>query len=140
MKNKLNRVLLIDDDKITNTLNEMVIKKSGYAERIESVQNGIEALEYLMKDQGEGYPRPDLMFLDINMPGMDGWEFIEEYSKLDKRYQGNLIVVMLTTSLNPDDKDRSDDSNQLNDFINKPLTTEKFQKIMEKNFPDIVGS
>ena len=135
MNHKLNCILLIDDDKTTNTLNEMVIRQTGCADKVVTARNGIEALQYLKSEDKGKYPRPDLIFLDVNMPGMDGWEFIQEYNKLDKKYHGNVIVVMLTTSINPDDRYRSLEMAGLNDFMNKPLTRVQFTEIIRKNFP-----
>ena len=137
MKNKLNCVLLIDDDKTTNTLNEMVIRKCGCAHDVKAVKNGIEALKYLKSGENGKHPKPDLIFLDINMPGMDGWEFMEEYYKLEEKYQGNIIVVMLTTSLNPDDREKALELTGLDDFMNKPLTREQFMGVIQKNFPEL---
>ena len=70
---------------------------------------------------------------------MDGWEFIQEYNKLDKKYHGNVIVVMLTTSINPDDRYRSLEMAGLNDFMNKPLTRVQFTEIIRKNFPQLAA-
>ncbi len=137
MKNKLNCVLLIDDDKTTNTLNEMVIRKSGLAHEVKAVKNGIEALKYLKSGENGNHPKPDLVFLDINMPGMDGWEFMEEYYKLEEKYQANVIVVMLTTSLNPDDREKALELTGLDDFMNKPLVRDQFRDLIKKNFPEL---
>ena len=107
MKQKLNCILLIDDDKPTNFINEVVIKQLDCAEKIVVVQNGSEALDYLKsKDDGE-HPQPDLIFLDINMPAMNGWEFLEKYTELDKKQHGKVVVIMLTTSLNQDDEKKA---------------------------------
>lgn len=135
MKHKLSNILLIDDDKTTNVLNEMVIKRTGCVDKIVACRNGIEALEYLKGGAEGNPPNPDLILLDINMPGMDGWEFMEEYHKLEETYKGNVVVVMLTTSLNPDDEIRSVKEASLNDFMNKPLTREQFMGLLRKNFP-----
>jgi CheY-like chemotaxis protein len=137
MKHKLNQVLLIDDDKTTNILNSMVIKQTGCTEKVVAVNNGIEALEYLKSGEEGHHPQPDLIFLDINMPGMDGWEFMEAYKVLEEKYQGDVIVVMLTTSINPDDRKKSLALTGLSDFMNKPLTRQQFTALIEKNFPKL---
>lgn len=137
MKHQLKRILLVDDDKTTNTLNTLVINQTNCAKEIVAVKNGIEALKYLTTPVNGEYPQPDLVFLDINMPGMDGWEFLEEYNKLSEEYQANVVVVMLTTSLNPDDRERSLEHVGLDDFMNKPLTINQFKGVIEKNFPEL---
>jgi len=87
MKKKLSCVLLVDDDEPTNFLNRIILEEAGCAERIEVAQSGQAALSYLQKagEHGPGgvvYPNPSLIFLDINMPAMDGWEFLSRYKTL----------------------------------------------------------
>lgn len=135
MKNKLNTVLLIDDDEPTNFYTQMIIQDAGCANTIKVAQGGREALDYLANShQKSNYPSPDLIFLDINMPAMDGWEFLDEYKKLHKESQGKIIVVMLTTSLNPDDKTKADGMPEISGFESKPLTEEKLTKILNQYF------
>jgi CheY-like chemotaxis protein len=140
MKKKLNCVLLIDDDDAVNFVNNIVIKKANVAEHIEITYNGREALEFLTnkgKYLKEGkHPQPDLIFLDINMPLMDGWEFLEEYHKLDECQKSKIIIVMLTTSMNPDDETKADKIPEISGFKHKPLTPEKLNEIMKKYFAD----
>jgi len=143
MKSKLNSVLLIDDDEPTNFYTQLIIEESGCADHVQVAQGGREALNYLSKTQqksGEDhFPRPDLIFLDINMPAMDGWEFLDEYKKLHKDKQGKIIVVMLTTSLNPDDKVKAHEMPEIAGFESKPLTEEKLNKILKEHFASNFG-
>lgn len=135
MKSKLNSVLLIDDDEPTNFYTQMIIEESGCAEHVKIAQGGREALEYLnTSHDSDNYPRPDLIFLDINMPAMDGWEFLDEYRKLKKESHGKVIVVMLTTSLNPDDRVKASGIPEISAFESKPLTEEKLGKILNQYF------
>ena len=126
---QLNCIMLIDDNKIDNFFHERVIKKADAAKTIVSVESGQEALDYLKKVNGN--PRPDLIFLDINMPGMNGWEFLEQYKQLDKSLQSGMVVVMLSTSQNPDDKEMAKTHGILSDFKTKPLTKEMLADILE---------
>ena len=139
MKSKLNCVLVIDDDEPTNFFNEMIIEKSGCTDNIKVAQSGQEALDYLTNcvvgESGENrFPCPDLIFLDINMPAMDGWEFLDWYRKLNKEQRGNIIVVMLTTSLFPEDIIRAKELPEISCFENKPLTAEKLNRVLKKYF------
>lgn len=138
MKNKLNCILLVDDDQPTNFFNEIVIKKSCYTDQVYAVQTGMEALEFLKSRQNGVYPQPDLILLDVNMPAMNGWEFLEEYKSLPKEQRGNIVVVMLTTSLNPDDKSKASTINEISGFKSKPLTLEILNEIIKEFFPKIV--
>jgi len=136
MKQKLNCILLIDDDKPTNFINEVVIKQLDCAEKIVVVQNGSEALDYLKSKNDGGHPQPDLIFLDINMPSMNGWEFLEKYTDLDKKQHGRVVVIMLTTPLNRDDEKKASGIPYINGFQSKPLTPEIMQEVLEEYFAD----
>lgn len=133
---KLNCVLLIDDDEPTNFLNEMIISQLDCTERIVAVQSGLEALAYLTNDESGGCPQPDLILLDINMPGMNGWEFLEKYRVLDQSQRGTVVVVMLTTSLNPDDEAKAHGMEDIDTFMKKPLTKEMFSQLLKERFPN----
>lgn len=140
MKKKLNCILLIDDDEPTNFLNKLVIEEIGCAEQVQVVQSGQAALDYLTNSGsfdagGHTYPRPDLVFLDINMPAMDGWEFLDKYNRLSKAQKGKVIVVMLTTSFNPDDEMKAKSIDAISDFKSKPLTVEVLRAILGEHFP-----
>lgn len=137
MKNKLNCILLVDDDEPTNFLNRMILQDVDCAENVEVVESGNEALKYLENATGKdgNSPLPELIFLDINMPAMNGWEFLEQYSTLDKQHKANVVIVMLTTSLNPDDREKASSMPDVSGFETKPLNPEKLKSILEKYFP-----
>lgn len=124
--------MLIDDNPDDNFYHERVIKKSNAAEKVISETSALEALQYLKSGKDDTRPQPDLIFLDINMPGMNGWEFLDEYQKLDKELQGHVIVIMLTTSENPDDQLRA--IKVVPDFRTKPVTAEMLEEIISKYF------
>jgi CheY-like chemotaxis protein len=134
MSKKLNCILLVDDNPDDNFFHERVIKKTNAAEFVVAKQTGMDALNYLKSKKGKENPHPDLIFLDINMPGMNGWEFLEEYRKLDEEFKSKAIVVMLTTSDNPDDKDKAKTMKIASDFKTKPLTKEMLEEIINKYF------
>ncbi|HTM92293.1 MAG TPA: response regulator [Flavisolibacter sp.] len=141
MKNKLNCILLVDDDEPTNFLNQIVIEELNITEQIRVAQNGQEALAYL-KQTGSGdedFPLPDLILLDINMPAMNGWEFLERYSHLPAHQKANVVIVMLTTSLNPDDRAKAHEISEVTGFETKPLTVDKLQALLEKYFPEVLA-
>ncbi|MCM4154936.1 response regulator [Gramella sp. AN32] len=136
MKKKLNCILLIDDDKATNYINERVISRAKIVDKIVAVESGYKALDYLKEKDFKEYPKPEVIFIDINMPGMDGWEFLEEYGEMKEVQKGNIIIVMLTTSSNPDDLSKSATISRINGFKNKPLTAEKLDEIIDEYFPN----
>ncbi len=134
MENKIKCVLLIDDNPDDNFFHERVIYKCKVADLVVAKQTGRAALEYLKSKRNENGGHPDLIFLDINMPGMNGWEFLDEYSRLDKKFKSPAVVIMLTTSDNPDDKLKSKAMNIACDFKTKPLNKEMLEEILSKYF------
>ena len=129
---KINTVLLIDDSDADNFLHSRIIRKSGIAERIVIKNNGIQALDYLTTAIEGTYPRPELVFLDINMPGMNGWEFLEEYKSLPKDQKARVIVCMLTTAYSEKDKEKAKAYDIIDGYLGKPLNQEKLMRIYKK--------
>lgn len=126
--------MLVDDDHNDNFFHERAIKKNNLATIVITKNSGTEALEYLKSKKDNKDIAPDLIFLDINMPGMNGWEFLMEYSRLDKELQSRIIIIMLTTSDNPDDEARAKTWNVVSGYITKPLTKEIMEDVVNKYF------
>ncbi|WP_339918666.1 response regulator [uncultured Flavobacterium sp.] len=143
MKEKIGCILLVDDDEMVNCLNTIRISKAGIADEIEPVLNGQKALEFLTSTgqfvtNVNSTTRPLLIVLDINMPVMDGWEFIEEYQKTDVSEKDKIIIVMHTTSTNPADQLRAESIPEISSFTKKPLTQELLNTIMNNHFPELL--
>lgn len=139
MKKKLENILLVDDDDDCNYFHKRLLNDMKCAENVEVTTDGQEALDYLTTKVSDGkYPQPQIIFLDINMPVMDGWEFMEEYKKLNAYQKGEIVLIMLTTSLNPDDKARASKFEDIKDFQNKLLTRKRMEEIFEEHFPEYV--
>jgi len=133
MKKNLNCIMLIDDDADDNFFHEREIKKYSPDIIVIIKNKGLDALEFL-KSNKDKETHPDLIFLDINMPGMNGWEFLQEYDSLDKELQSMAVVIMLTTSQNPDDVAKAKKWNCVCEYINKPLTRELMNEISNEYF------
>jgi CheY-like chemotaxis protein len=131
---KLGCVLLVDDDEATNFIHSLVIKKMDCARKIVSRENGLKALEYIKNsDMGDDY-RPDLILLDIHMPEMNGWEFLEAYNALDKNKRAKAVIVMLTAPLGPNQTEKAKKIPDISGFIQKPLTTESMEGLLKQYF------
>lgn len=138
---ELNTILLIDDDEATNYYNESIILSSEVEVETVIVYNAQDGLDYLTgKGKFEGRDsseHPGIIFLDINMPGMSGWDFLEEYNKLKEFQKAEIIIAMLTTSLNPTDQERAEKLEDIKQFMHKPLTKEQVQTLIEQNFKEV---
>ena len=134
MTQKLNKILLVDDNEADNYLHKLIISEAQVAETVVDQPDGKAAIEYL---QGEaGKLPPDLIFLDINMPRMNGWEFLEAYNQLPDEAQKAVVIVMLTTSVFSKDRERAEHLPNFSGFLNKPLTEEDLLRVLRENFPD----
>lgn len=132
MKRKLNCIMLIDDNADDNFFHQRAIKRANAADLVITMQLADEALDYLKSHPSEK-DSPDLIFLDINMPGMNGWEFIEEYKNITNNKSGS-IIIMLTTSQNPDDIVRAQTEKIIRGFKTKPLTPAMLEEIIDNFF------
>jgi CheY-like chemotaxis protein len=126
--------MLVDDDIIGNFFHRRIIKKNNLETIVLMKNSGVEALEYLKSKKNTNDILPDLIFLDIDMPGMNGWEFLYEYDLLDKELQSQAIIIMLTKSANSKDIARIKSWNFVSDYIIKPLTNERLEEIIHKHF------
>jgi len=129
-----NYVLLIDDDKVTNYYNQRIVNKYGKIKDAIAVSSGKNALEYLKEAEQGKAAKPSLIFLDINMPAMNGWEFVDEYKKLNVEFTRDIKLIMLTTSSNPDDYEKSQQIDHVDDYINKPLSVDLLSKIIKSHY------
>lgn len=126
---KLKRFLLIDDSKATNFFNKTILEKTGVVEEVIVTENGKEALNYLLSGVV-----PEAIFLDINMPEMNGWEFLEEYGKLGDEYKASNIFLMIGSELTDDDKKKAESISEIKEFQEKMLTKEVVSEIVSKYF------
>lgn len=130
---KLKCTLLVDDDSINNYLNERLLKKLNISEEVKVALNGSEAIEVIKSRIETNQNIPELILLDINMPVMDGFEFLQNYNGLNFPNKNCVIIVMLTTSTNPKDTERLNNSG-ISGYVNKPLTESKLKEVLAKHF------
>jgi CheY-like chemotaxis protein len=128
---KINCVLLIDDDSTSNFLNESIIQDLNITQTTKVLTDAEEALDFLKNGCDENCP--ELIFLDIKMPGMDGFQFLEELKSMMNDQKDRINVVMLSSSLIPKEVEQAKELGAI-DFIQKPLTTEKVARIRELHF------
>ncbi|CAM3720542.1 response regulator [Mucilaginibacter galii] len=124
MFNGYKTCLLIDDNYIDNFVTRRILESSNFAEKIIVQQSAAAAIDAIR----DGSIRPDVIFLDLRMPLMNGFEFLQEYDKLKEQDKSATKIFMLSSSLDPVDVKRSGQNKYITQFIHKPLT----QKILEE--------
>jgi CheY-like chemotaxis protein len=132
---KLTCTLLVDDDTVTNYINRKLLERLHVTDKILVAEDGQQALALVVEHCETVTPDcPALILLDVNMPVMDGFEFLEEYAKLPLAHrQDAIIIVMLTTSLHPQDVQRVSELS-IAGFLNKPLNREKVNEVLQAHF------
>jgi len=128
---KLSSVMLVDDDSTNNFLNELLLKSLNVTEHILVAESGTQALDII--EHTAGPDEPALILLDVNMPGLNGIQFLEAYRQLPHTQRTATVIVMLTTTMDARDLGRLDELN-ISGLVSKPLTQEKIDSILRLHF------
>src|SRR5688572_14289906 len=139
----LKLIMLVDDDDTTNYLNQRLLENLNAAEKIVIMKDGEEALNYLTKACGNSgsdeFPCPDLMFLDIKMPVMDGFEFLDAYKGSSLNFSKEIVIMMLTSSASFYDLEKLKKYPDVKKHYSKSLTEVDVKDIFEANFPNHIS-
>jgi CheY-like chemotaxis protein len=130
------KVICIDDDPIALMLSKLVLAKSSIESEVITATSGKDAMDYLNDNEvinkNKSSKKGLLILLDLNMPVMDGWEFLKQFSQKLMDQYNNTKIVLLTSSLDPNDVKKSKDFSLILDFLPKPLTNEALNSIIAK--------
>jgi len=129
---KFRTVMLIDDNEIDNLINQKMIESASITENIYTHTGAKSAIEFLRNMERLDVADkvlPDVIFLDIDMPLMDGFQFLEEFEKLSNVAKKKCKIIMLTSSINPQDFSRSKKYDNVKLYLNKPLSHENILKL-----------
>jgi len=126
------KICFIDDDPIYKMFMKRVIEMNNLVPKINitSFDDGDQAYNFINKNKQNPEELPDVILLDINMPVMDGFQFIEEYSKIKPKINKKITVFMVTSSIDPSDMERSKKFSEISDYIAKPVPLEKLKHII----------
>jgi len=128
----MKKVYLIDDDDIYVFLTKKTILKVRQDVDVEVFSDGLQAITHLKAVQHQPELLPDVIFLDLNMPVMDGWDFLKEYQELAPAFVKTNELYIVSSSISPHEMERSKSIPAVTEFIIKPLVKEKFLEILEK--------
>lgn len=132
----LNKVLCVDDDDVALFISKVLIQNASFAAEIETASTGSKALDYF-ETLNEGDNAPEVIFLDLNMPEMDGWQFLTEFQKKYGNKYSNIYIVILSSTIDDNDRLRADKHKLVDRFICKPLTHETlgeiYNELQERN-------
>lgn len=126
---KFKNVLLVEDDPITILVCERIIKINHFAENVVSKSNGLEGLNFILNLIETNQPLPDIIFLDINMPIMNGWDFLNELAGKKNLVNKIPVVYILSSTVDPEDFKKAESYECVKKTISKPLTTSILDQI-----------
>lgn len=129
--NSIKNLLLIDDDEIFTFMTKRIIEKTNLAEQIKIFENGKQAIDFLKSVADSPELLPEVIFLDLSMPILDGWGFLEEYIGLKPKFGKKITLYIISSSVSPRDHERAKNYSEVSDFIIKPMTKERFVDIIK---------
>lgn len=120
---------LVDDDPIYQAVTKKIISKTQCPQTITSFSNGMDALENLKNTSNVAEILPDIILLDLDMPVMDGWDFLENFNRLKNTFQKDILVYIVSSSIAQSDQEKAKTYPTISGYISKPLTREDIKKI-----------
>ena len=122
---------IIDDDQIYQFTLTRIINDNKQAERIITFSDGEKAVQYLNENKDTNENIPDIIFLDANMPIMDGWQFIEEYTSINTEIEKKVVIIMWSSSVNPIHIERASKISEISEYIIKPMKLEEIKRFFD---------
>jgi CheY-like chemotaxis protein len=127
----IKQLTLVDDDDVFVFLTTKMLEQSKLVELIKIFDNGYDALVFLKENMDNVDTLPDVILLDLSMPIMDGWQFLEAYVKIHTVIGKKIIIYICSSSISPDDINRAKAISEFSDFIIKPMTKDKLIEMIK---------
>lgn len=131
---KINTFCIVDDDDIYQFTTSLFLKKTDLVNKIIVFSNGLKAINFLKEEMGNSENIPDILFLDVNMPVMDGWEFLEEYLLIKPMMPKTIVIYMVTSSVDEKDVLRAKNISALSGYLVKPISSENIVEVISGLF------
>ncbi|MBC7424950.1 MAG: response regulator [Bacteroidia bacterium] len=131
MKNPFT-VCIIDDDKIHQYTTTMLLEKNKVRKNIINFSDGQQAIDFMLNHKDDSQKLPNVILLDINMPVMDGWQFMEAFRKLKSKLRKKISIYMVSSSNDPADTSRAKKINEIADYLVKPFRSQDIDQVLNK--------
>lgn len=128
----LKNLTIVDDDDIFVFLTTKIIEQTNLVDLIKVFGNGLDAINFLKENKNNVDALPDIILLDLNMPIMNGWQFLEKYNKLNPTIGKKITIYICSSSISPDDITRAKTISEVSDYIIKPITKDKLIDLIKK--------
>lgn len=130
--NKIKSLTLIDDDDVFVFLTKKVIEETNLVDLIKVFENGLDAINYLKENVNNTEFLSEVILLDLSMPIMNGWQFLDEFTLLNPKIGKKITIYICSSSISPDDVSRAKSISEVTDYIIKPITKEKLIEVLKK--------
>lgn len=127
----IDTLCIVDDDSVFQFITQKVVEKTRLVRNIKVFSNGLEAIEFLKSVREDPEALPDVILLDLAMPVLNGWDFLEEYVALRPSLGKQIVLYIVSSSIDPKDIERARSISEVTDFIIKPVTRDKFVAMVE---------
>ena len=127
---KIETFCIVDDDDIYQFTTSLLLKKTDLVNKIIVFSNGLKAINFLKDEMGTKENIPDVLFLDINMPVMDGWEFLEEYLLIKPMMPKTVVIYMVSSSVNEKDVLKAKSISALSGYMVKPISSQNIMEVI----------
>lgn len=123
---------LVDDDEIIVYLTQRIVSETKLVELMKVFRNGREAFDYISENRKSPDLLPEIIFLDLSMPIMDGWQFLEHFHKIKPDIEKPITIYVITSSTSSEDMNRAKQISEVHDYLIKPVTKAHFIEVISK--------